>query len=86
MNQDGLITLTGDISSMVTISFKKENGLNSKIVAEMIFHLKKNYLRIKLYKNSEIRHVYPNMVDICRKKYKLYQIWSYIIIILSFVK
>ena len=41
MNQDGLITLTGDISSMVKISFKKENGLNSKIVAEMIFHLKK---------------------------------------------
>ena len=48
MNQDGLITLTGYISSMVKISFKKENGLNSKIVAEMIFHLKKKQFKNKI--------------------------------------
>ena len=41
MNQVGLIKLTGDISSMVKISLKKENGLNLKNVAKMIFYLKK---------------------------------------------
>ena len=43
MNQVGLIKLTGDISSMVTISLKKENGLNSKIVAKWFFILKNQF-------------------------------------------